>query len=1134
MRFRNLASLSLPVLAVTLSVGATSALAQTSLGIIAGSVTDQTGAAVPNAVVTVTSKDTGETHTVKASASGAFRLEALGTGNYNVIVTAPGFSKEQVDNVSVQPSVTTSIEPQLKVGQATDTVEVSSSTEVLQTESGEVSAVLTSAEISQLPINGLNAYSLATTLPGVTTVTEAGFTNGTAFSVNGLRPRANNYLIEGQDNNDAAITGQAFQPRNTESVDNITFLLNSFSAEFGNGGGSVSNLVFKSGTNHYHGSVYDRLFNSSLNATDHSLTLNNAVKSKTRENIYGFTLGGPVLKDKLFLFGAYQQDHFRSTTTLSQLILPTAAGYATLKQFTGNQKVANLLNAYAGLTAIAGKYPSLDRTIALGPDPVTGVDRGSVQYGGYQRSAPQNQNQSELDLKADYLFNQDKDKLQLRFIRSYNLVPFDVGNFPAQLPNFDTNQGGPAYNTGIVETHQFSSKLLNEFRLSYSRILFTFDLQPNTYANPLALSPTVGIANVQGYGIPTNVPQGRGHNTYQLQDALSYALGNHSLKVGFDVNQIRVRDKVPFVFYGSINYVNSSAGNQVVTAANGTTTTTAIPTYTALANYIDDYSGYVSATGQSLSQQFGSNTARPTLQSQNYYIQDHWKATPRLAVDYGLRYEYTGAPFNYAPYPSIDLSNITAFQVRTPDKPNYKNFAPRLGFAYSPEFAHDKLVVRGGFGIFYDHLFTNIADNLTATAPNDASPVLYGATTNVGGLTASPRGTPNWSGQFALLNKNPLPTNSETTLLDNLKNPLTYQYNFAVEGQLPGAMSLSVGYAGSRGEHLYSLEFLNPIINAGTARLYPTRGNISAFANSGDSDYNAIELDLQRKYRKGLFARVAYTYSKSLDDVSDPYTSGNESAYPQIEVATPGAPTNSRGLDWGPSAYDHKQRAVLSLVYNTPTYHATNGFGKIVAALVNTYELSTITAFQTGSAINVQTGLDINGDGVTNDRPVLTNKNAPINTFSVRAADFYSAPNNPTNAAYCDGSFINSPTNPVNNTNQGYCHPVTLAQDHFYIGTRNQQNPNTLSRNFDYTPGVLTNNDFTAQRSFHVYEGQRLDFRAEVFNALNHANTGIPTLSLYSSNLQPVEVGYGRGAFFNYAATGIGGRTLRFFVKYQF
>lgn len=1111
------------LVAVSLLFASVSLLAQTSYGTVAGSVTDATGAALVGATVTITSVNTGETHTVTTNGAGGYIINSVGTGVYNVTAEANGFSKVVVQAVNVTPSNTTSVSPVLKVGNVTDTVEVSDTTAILQTESGEISQVISGKEVEDLPISGLNAYTLVTTLPGVTTVTVGSGGNGPKFSANGSRPRANNYLIEGQDNNDSGLTGQGLQPAITDAIENVSFLLNGNNAEFGYGGGGISNIIFKSGTNQYHGAVFERLYNSSLNATDHNTTLNGGKKSKFRENIYGFTMGGPILHNKLFMFGAYQQDHYRSSSQLSTLVVPTVNGYAVLNNYKSNPRIANLIKAYGGLqgaTPASGLFSSSSKTVALGADPVTGVDRGNVEYGGVQRTAPNNSNSSELDLKSDWMINPDKDKIQFRFIRSYSIYPYDVGNFPSQLPLFDTNQGGPALNAGIVETHVFSPNLLNEFRASFGRINYVFDLRPDTYSNPLAVGPTVSITGVQGYGIPTNVPQGRGHDVYQLQDAISLTRGNHTLKFGFDIGQTRVRDEVPFVFYGTISYVAN-------TAAAATSTLPAVAAYTSLANYMDDYSGYTSATGQSISQNFGSNVARPELTNQFYYVQDHWKASAHLAVDAGLRYEYYGAPFNYLSNPATDILNpFGSYSTRVAQQPEFKNFAPRFGFAYQP--FDDKTVIRGAFGFFYDHEFTNIVDNIQASAPNAASPVLYGS------KTLSQRGTPNWSNQFSQLSHTSLPTNTQTTLSNHLKNPLTYQYNLSVERQLPSALLLTLSYVGSRSEHLYSLETLNPGVAAnGGARVNTARGLITYFGNSGDSDYNSLQADLVHSYRHGLQARVSYTFAKALDDVSDPYSSGNLSAYPEIEATLPSGGAG-RGRDWGLSAYDHRQRAVLSVVYNSPVFHPDSMGMKMLAHVVNNYTISDITSFQTGSVYNVQTGIDVNFDGITNDRPVLTNPNAPLNTFSVASQTFYTAAQGAGPGVYCDGSYYNnaSSKNPVTGADDRFCHVVSYNQMHWYLGNYGSQN-NTIGRNAGITPGIF-GMDASVQREFKVGERMGLSFRAESFNVLNHANTGVPNFTLYGTSLLPIAPGYGRGTFANYASTGTGGRTLRFYVKYAF
>ncbi len=533
----------------------TQALAQATNGTIAGSVVDKSQAAIIGAKVTITSLTTGETRTAVTNSVGVFRIESVSPGHYRVDVTADTFAKTSVADAAVSASVVTSVNVALTIGSEATTVEVSAdSVAALKTDNGELSETLSTVEVNNLPIPSLNPYQLATTLPGVTTVTGADFTNGTSFSVNGNRPRDNNFLIEGVDNNDQGIHGQAFQPNNVEAVQEITFLLDSFGAEYGRGG-SVSNLVFRGGSNQFHGAAYERLLNSSLDGTDKADVLNQTPKVKSRENIFGFRIGGPIIRDRLFFFVSNQWDKFRSTANLGILTLPTAAGYTTLQAYSSLPQVANLLKSYGSLRGTNALYAN---TLSLGNDPITGASRGTVAVAGVQRQLGNNTNSRELEATSDFIASSN-DKFRFRFIQSPYNAPYDVANFNSQLPGFDTNQDGTTYNAGIAYTHIFSPTMLNELRPAWSRIGFTFGLTASTYANPLALAPGIGITGITGYGIPTSVPQGRFQNTYQqLEDALSWTKGKHSMKFGFDIEDQRIKDAIPFNFYGSIGYTTSS------------------------------------------------------------------------------------------------------------------------------------------------------------------------------------------------------------------------------------------------------------------------------------------------------------------------------------------------------------------------------------------------------------------------------------------------------------------------------------------------------------------------------------------------------------------------------------------------
>jgi hypothetical protein len=294
--------------------------AQTTKGTIAGVVTDKSGAVIPGATVMVTAE--GETRSAVTGTNGEYRLEALTPGVYEVFVTAQGFSKTKIEGVTVRTSVVTSNNISLAVASTAAEVTVEAAADTIQTESGELSKTISSNSIQNLPYGSQNPYALATTLPGISTVAgRDSFTNGTGFSVNGLRPRSNNFLIDGFDNNDSGIAGQAFQPNNTESVQEVTVLTNAYAPEFGRGGGSVSNLSFKSGSNKLHGAAWEQYSGAGLDAmTWENATLYGLTRPPQYvNNIFGFRLGGPIKKDKLYFFGTSQWNRYFGDPGASQL-----------------------------------------------------------------------------------------------------------------------------------------------------------------------------------------------------------------------------------------------------------------------------------------------------------------------------------------------------------------------------------------------------------------------------------------------------------------------------------------------------------------------------------------------------------------------------------------------------------------------------------------------------------------------------------------------------------------------------------------------------------------------------------------------------------------------------------------------
>src|SRR6266403_4556118 len=373
--------------------------AQTSKGTITGTVTDPSGAGVPGA--TVTARDTlgGETRSTTTGGFGEYRISAILPGIYEVKVTANGFAAVVMDHVEVGASVEKSLDVRLEVSATQSITVVESAGSTLQTETAELSSDISKTEIQQLPINSLNPISLVLTEPGAVRVSQRDdFTHGASFSVDGLRPRANNFLIDGFDNNDNGIAGQAIQPVTVDAISEVVIQTNSYSAEFGRGGASLTNVIFSSGTNQWHGAAFWHYDGGTFNA----ITPEQARNGDTRvppfvENLPGFRLGGPILKQKVFIFGSSQWDRLRGAEQGGQMAIPTANGSATLQSLGTNQNVQVFLNSLAGAVAAqaTGSIPIGTRAGCVAPC--------TVEVGTFSRSANQISNSYEYVVRGYYV-----------------------------------------------------------------------------------------------------------------------------------------------------------------------------------------------------------------------------------------------------------------------------------------------------------------------------------------------------------------------------------------------------------------------------------------------------------------------------------------------------------------------------------------------------------------------------------------------------------------------------------------------------------------------------------------------------------------------------------------------------------
>ncbi|HKI13260.1 MAG TPA: carboxypeptidase regulatory-like domain-containing protein [Candidatus Acidoferrum sp.] len=1119
--FRSLLVLAAVVAFAALAMVPT--YAQTSNGTIVGTVTDKTGAVVPQAKIKATSMEFGSERLTVADSVGAYRVENLAPGTYSVTVEASGFRTSRVENVLVKGSLEVTANATLEIGSITETVEVQASTgQELQTESGSLSGDISQQEIHDLPIQSGNPVELALTLPGVQDGNGFSFSNGVGFSVNGTRPRANNFLVDGQDNNDNSISGQAFQTTNLGAIQEVTVLTNAYSAEFGRGGGSVTNEIMKSGTNTYHGEAWWQNRNASFAAVPPQAALGGVTTNpRDNENVFGFNFGGPIKHDKLFFFGSAQwdRDYASAAADAATLTIPTAVGIAELNALLPNPNVQLLLSSLGGLVAPAypvGTPDSAKNTVALGPD-TNGVDRGSVELNNFVRSQGDVVALTrEWEIRMDYNPT-SVDSLRVSYRRTDGSFAPDFFNNPGTLPPYDTQQGGPAQAFTAMWGHTFSNRAINELRFSYSNIEFNFGPTAASLANPLANTPGIsfnGSSGLPGIGIPTGDPQFRGHKSYQFQDALSYTVGRHTFKFGGDIDYLKVDDGIPFNSRGTISFfpTKQDPNNPAITP------------YTDLANFIDNYTGPSGA----VSINFGNSEIKPKVGIYAPYVEDTWHVKSNFTATLGLRYEYWGTVGNILPYPSLNTQQLPQ-GVPGAVFPNFyaskqqgdkNNFAPRIGLAYTPKFlkwlvGDDKTVIRAGYGIFYDGIFTNILDNTASSVPN-----VNGGSQIAPSQSAPnypPRGLANATGLLSGLTPVADPTAITDTMASHILNPLTHQWNLDVQRELPGGFILTAAYVGTRGEHLFANQEFNPLDPNTGLRLNQNFSEIVVRDNAGDSDYHSGQFTLDRKFSHGLLLRAAYTYSKLIDDASEVFTNTGGSSFSQDVF-------NQKG-DYGLSAYDRRHRFVLTYIWDLPYTHNEDNAGmKVLSQVTRGWQWAGTLTLQTGAPETIYDGIDANGDGHSgNDRPSLANPKVPIN--------YSSACLNPNGTCDSGVGFSFDGTTFVDfNSSYGFdpnTGAFTAARNNFHYVVVVGQNGD-LGRNTFIGPGQFYFNT-SVQRSFKFLERQSLTLRIELFNAFNHPNLftdgGLNSFALTSSHFEDIASTIG---FTN------GFRQVKFWLKYAF
>jgi hypothetical protein len=1122
-------------------------------GSLTGTVMDGSGAAIQNATVTVTSPSTGVKQTAQTNAQGFFSIRNLQVGAYQVVVEAANFGKKTTGGVTIAAGQATDLGPiNLSVGSAATQVEVNATGgAVLQTEDAQVQTTFSSLQTQDLPLNG-SLDNIALLTPGVAIGHDASFSNssGQDLSINGQRSRSNNFEIDGQSNNDNSVAGPQIFFANQDAVQEIQVVTSNFNAQYGRNMGGVVNYITKNGTNAFHGSGYELYTGSFLNSFANgfknpvfgycapgqsaSTGCTTPVMPRYVENRWGGTFGGPILKDKLWGFGGTNWDHQRNgfTPSVSPTLTPTPNGIAQLQALYPSDPAVTALAKNGPYGAPGARVASIldptdPRSTVIGPDGVSHV----IEFGQVSRAiAPLFNDQQEIG-RLDWQPTAN-DHAFIRYIYQTDLT---AGLGTIYNGNY-YNVPATTHSIGVDWSHVFSPHWVNQVRYGFqqSKVFFQGGAQSNCVSTSLAdcaASVSIGSGSV-GFGYPSNLPQGRTVKVTQAQDNASWQRGNHTVLFGGDYTF----QNSPNVFLPDYNGVYSFANFNSFLQGAGTLT-------------LGDGNPVIPFTEPDFS----------------LYIQDNYRIMPSLTLNLGLRYEFFDQAVNKlhsetvaretGPNPFWDPTLPLAERTYPYTNRNWKNFQPRLGFAWNPA-SLPKLVVRGGYGIQYDPAFYNIFLNSATAAPVinlgaitcdgvtvqclPASGVI-GSAVRAQNLALLPRGVnPN----FRSLTNNP----------PNFLNPRVQTYNLGLQYEVFGAI-VGATYIGNHTSQLYqslnSNPYLLPVANAypnlvdpaslcsdpggaDNGRLHCGSANVATRANTAFGNYNSLQLQLVTRARHGLTIDANYTYSRAIDNADEIYG-----------ATTPNGSTGSLQYAQNPLATDIPERGVANFSYpnlvsigmNYEVQAFKNRSGLLGKALGG-FQISANYLFNNGEPfsiyqfyaanINDATSLATKNStsycdpkfnaariGIDACRPVLANRGAPLGTVGIYVVD-----PNATFTTQGTGYYNYYSQDANGNLNQ----PVTQNSVHWLYN--NQSYADLVGNPYPGAPRNITrgqsynNLDAAIIKTTSIREGVSLKLYLNAFNALNRAFLGTP-----DSNIDDGQGFFGSNQF-NSGQYSNGGTTL--------
>ncbi len=1044
-------------------------------GTITGTVTDPLGAVVPKAHVLVINEETNTAREAATNGDGDYTVALLPPGRYRVAVESAGFRRSVSRGVVVDVDQTVRLDFSLLLGATTEEVTVTDTPPIVQTDTSTLGQVVNNRLVQDLPLNERNFLSFALLVPGSQMPAEGSqnSTQGGAINVNGAREQSNNFLLDGVDNNDPYINQYVALP-SIGAIQEFKVQSGNYSAEFGRGGGAQVNMILKSGTNQFHGSLFEFFRNRKMDAKNYfdrpDCTADAAAGTcgpipRFDRNQFGGTLGGPLRRDKTFFFVAYEGLRLRQAAT-RQAVVPTAAQW---QMATG---LAQLLFGCPDNPAcqigqnVAALYPSANVGADLATSNIfvsTPVIRNSVNLA----SVKVDQQASRGDTVSLHYSLADEDRFS----------PFDPVNAFTSLPGYGSYTLNHGQNAGINWMHVFRPTVINELRLGFIRMRTTVlgenrgtDIAaqlgfPTISTKPVDLgAPNLNLIGFDGIGEPINYPQDRHDSTLQVSDNLAFAAGRHQFKIGGDFRYVRLDNYLDFLARGDWFFLGQTAAG-ILGAFGDPTPCSGPPPDDALTCSLAQLLGAVPDYALAVS----GNTDN-SLRSKGFsaYIQDDIHVIPRFLLNVGLRYEFNSPPVEALDRFSVpDLvpclppcSAAPQFTVagtngvpRATYNPTYRNVAPRIGMAWRP-LKSERWVVRAAYGIFYDVAIANI-NILPRTNPPFYNLAAYFQTpTCPGGLCFVPNLLSQTGQQSGVVQGN--------MISQNFRDGYMQQWNADLQYELGPNWMIDAAYVGSKGTHLANVIDLNqwdPL----TGPPYGQFSSVLDVESNASSSYNALQLRTEKRTSHGVTLLAAYTFSKSIDNISSIF-GGNVGS---------GLPQNSRDLnaDRGLSDFNAAHRLSASFVSDLPLRHLWRRGPGWSRTLLDDWQAAGILSGQSGSPFTViLAGAPAASAAAFGNpqRPDLIGD--PFKTGPVAANPACEAPTE-----------LRTPQNWFNQC--AFAQPATGPFGPMF----GSEGRNIL------TGPAFVNLDFALGKSIRLRaEDHRLLVRAEFFNLLNHPNFDVP------------------------------------------